>query len=251
MSVDPLLRELIHAEVDGELANVSAADRAVLAKALLADPQARALREDLKRLRDALARVADVEPPAELRDHILRAVDDIGASTPAVTAPVARASWLRYAAAFAGGVAVTALVAAALSDRASVDSASAVGTLLPRSLSGHADRPSSLSVPLPGGRAQARVESTDDLLVLDVAIDSPQAVATTARFDPGVYEIAGWWTRDRIVDFSSSEGMVIVASEGPTRYQVGLRPMAAARARVQIDFESGGQRIGGGAIATP
>ena len=62
---------LIHAEIDGEL---DAQQRGELARWLLADPEARALREDLRRLCTALDALEEVEPPAQLRESILAAL---------------------------------------------------------------------------------------------------------------------------------------------------------------------------------
>jgi hypothetical protein len=62
---------------------------------LLADPEARALREDLRRLCTALETIEDVEPPSQLRATVLRAL-------PAVVTPARRSAWpaprWRYAA---------------------------------------------------------------------------------------------------------------------------------------------------------
>jgi len=62
---------LINAEIDGEL---DAVKRAELARALLSDPQARALRDDLRRLCQTLDALEPVEPPAGLRQSILAAL---------------------------------------------------------------------------------------------------------------------------------------------------------------------------------
>jgi hypothetical protein len=67
---DPGLLELINAEIDGEL---DAQQRAELARILFADPNARARREDLKRLCAALDRVEEIEPPSQLRETVLAA----------------------------------------------------------------------------------------------------------------------------------------------------------------------------------
>jgi hypothetical protein len=62
---------LIHGEIDGEL---DAAGRAELARWMLADPDGRALRDELRRLCTALDSVVAVEPPDGLRDRILAAL---------------------------------------------------------------------------------------------------------------------------------------------------------------------------------
>ena len=54
---------LIHAEIDGEL---DAAGRAELARWVLADPEGRALRDQLRSLCAALDAVPAVDPPEEL-----------------------------------------------------------------------------------------------------------------------------------------------------------------------------------------
>jgi hypothetical protein len=68
---DPHLVELINAEIDGEL---NAQQRAELARGLLADPNARAKREDLRRLCTALDQVEEVEPPSQLHENVLAAL---------------------------------------------------------------------------------------------------------------------------------------------------------------------------------
>ena len=68
---DPGQLALIHAEIDGEL---DAAQRAELARALLADPQARKLRDDLRRVCQTLDGMPLVDPPPGLRESILAAM---------------------------------------------------------------------------------------------------------------------------------------------------------------------------------
>jgi hypothetical protein len=59
---------LIHAELDGDL---SSQQRADLARLLLADPQLRALRDELKGHCSRLDAIGQVEPPPQLKDSIL------------------------------------------------------------------------------------------------------------------------------------------------------------------------------------
>ena len=59
---------LIHAELDGDL---SGEKRAALARLLLADSRARALRDELRDLASRLDAVGQVEPPPQLKDSIL------------------------------------------------------------------------------------------------------------------------------------------------------------------------------------
>jgi anti-sigma factor RsiW len=95
---------LIHAEIDGELDERQRAD---LARALFADPEARTVREDLKRVCAALDAIEDIDPPQQLRQSILNAL-------PRSTPSRARFWWsgprLRYAALIAGVVAMGAIL---------------------------------------------------------------------------------------------------------------------------------------------
>jgi anti-sigma factor RsiW len=95
---------LIHAEIDGEL---DARQRAELARQLLAEPQIRTEREDLRQLCAALDALPEVEPPAQLRASILAALPPSGI-------PRSRSGWSaprwRYAALLAGVLGAGALV---------------------------------------------------------------------------------------------------------------------------------------------
>jgi hypothetical protein len=95
---------LIHADIDGEL---DGRQRHELARYLLADPEARALREDLRRLCTTLDALGDVDPPPQLRQSILDAL-------PQSTPPRSRSRWsaprLRYAALIASVLAAGAVV---------------------------------------------------------------------------------------------------------------------------------------------
>jgi hypothetical protein len=72
---------LLHAEIDGEL---DGAQRGELARLLLAEPPTRALRDQLKRVCDAVEAVGEAEPPPQLRDLILRRLPTPrGAAVPA------------------------------------------------------------------------------------------------------------------------------------------------------------------------
>ncbi|MBV8145231.1 MAG: hypothetical protein JO184_09515 [Gammaproteobacteria bacterium] len=67
--IDDQRMSLIHAELDGDLSNEQ---RAALARLLLADPEARALREELRGLCGRLDAVGAIEPPPHLKDSILQ-----------------------------------------------------------------------------------------------------------------------------------------------------------------------------------
>jgi hypothetical protein len=98
--------KLIHAELDGELDSTQRAD---LARLLLAEPQTRALRDQLQGLRSRLDAVGQIDPPPELKDSILKRLP----STPAqmqMPYPKAALSRWRLAALIAGLVTAGSIV---------------------------------------------------------------------------------------------------------------------------------------------
>jgi hypothetical protein len=98
---------LINAEIDGVL---TGPERAELNRLLLADPAIRSLRDGLRRTCESLDAVQDEEIPADLHESILSALPaspircDEATRSGRFGRPV-----LRYAAAFAGGLLVSAL----------------------------------------------------------------------------------------------------------------------------------------------
>ena len=127
--IDQKHLELIQADIDGELAEH---DRAELARLLLANPDARAVHADLKRLCATLARVEPVEPPPALRASILDAVRLAEGTAP----PAIRRGWLgspqtlRFAAALAGGALLSVLAfQIGLDRRSTVDVSQVAGTM--------------------------------------------------------------------------------------------------------------------------
>lgn len=102
--VDTRKLELLHAEIDGEL---DAHQRAELARSLLAHPETRAIRDELRRLCGRLDAIGQVAPPTELVGAILAAL-------PPATAVPGRSRWSagnwRYAAMLAGVIVAGAAV---------------------------------------------------------------------------------------------------------------------------------------------
>ena len=74
---------LIHAELDGDL---SGEQRADLARLLLADPQVRALRDQLRGVGSRLDALGQGEPPPELKDSIVSRLPSAPAATTYSTA---------------------------------------------------------------------------------------------------------------------------------------------------------------------
>lgn len=120
MTDDPRLA-LIHAELDGEL---DERQRAELSRSLLADPQLRSLRDELRRVCAKLESLEPVDPPPGLRSAILGALPQAPYAAVQQRRPAPR--W-RYAA-----VVAAALVGAAVLyevGRSPMPASDAVGTI--------------------------------------------------------------------------------------------------------------------------
>jgi anti-sigma factor RsiW len=162
--------ELIHAELDGRLTDPQRAD---LSRYLLENPEARKLRDELRKLNAALEQIAPVEPPAGLRESILESVK----LPPAVAAP--RRVWaapasFRYAAAFAGGALVTALAFQVASDQsAGQHTSQLVGTMSP-------PHPA-VTVPLQQGQGSASARETPSGLVLEYDLPAGEPVRIVTK----------------------------------------------------------------------
>lgn len=175
------LVELIHAEIDGEL---DAAGRAELSQLLLADPDARQLREQMVALCHQLDALPQEEAPPALSDSVLRVLDERGEFSR--RARPAAQGW-RYAAMFAGGLALGA--AAFNLDRAqppSTDFADLVGTMAQRTE--HTDDGSQLQIDEKDLHGSVSLRAEGSLLMLEFDIQSPHPVRVVATHEG--YEVA-------------------------------------------------------------
>jgi hypothetical protein len=177
--IDEKYLELIQADVDGELPDQ---DRAELSRFMLANPDAHAVRDELRRLCSTLDRVRQVEPPPELRASILAAVPlpDPAAGARSQRSFLAQSGALRYAAAFAGGLLVSAIAFQVASDRRSgLDVSDVAGTMVsqdPVSRSGPVDSVH-LSLDQVSGTVSLFRSSSMRVVEFDLAAREPVEVA--------------------------------------------------------------------------
>jgi hypothetical protein len=190
--------ELIHAELDGEL---TSEQRAELSRVLLANPEARTLREQLSRLFGKLAKLEDAAAPPELAASVLNAIDR-NAPTPGPALP-ARRSWFtgpafRYAAVFVGGLALSAaLLGPGMRGAKAPDVADLVGTI--------------------GGPAGANRQSPVD----GTRIDLPQVSGTVNSYRLGTQLVLE-------LDLEASEPVEVIASHGGESFHFRLGGTAAS-----------------------
>lgn len=181
--IDQKHLELIQADIDGELAEH---DRAELARFLLANPGARAVRDDLKRLCETLDRVEPVEPPPGLRASILEAVRLAeGKAAPACR----RGGWgvprtLRFAAVVAGGLLVSVLAfQIGLDRRSTLDVAQVAGTMASHESVAGSDPVDTVELALDQVSGSARLYQTQGARIVEFDLQARQPIEVVVIHD--------------------------------------------------------------------
>ena len=195
---------LIHAELDGDL---DGEQRAVLARLLLADPQARALRDELRTVSNRLGAIEESEPPRELKDSILERLP----STPLAVA--ARA----YRTVSFGRWRIAALIAGLLT----------AGTIVYESLQG----------PAPALRETAGTMATDESTAVDsvVIAGGPFAGRATLYRDERGLAVG--------LEESAKEPIDVLIATGAHSFRInGLGGPAAGSTRRMVALPDVGRR---------
>lgn len=178
--------ELIYAEIDGEL---TGSQQAELSRRLLADPAIRVLRDEVRQFCRAIDSVAPEDPPADLRASIMESLPaspsvcedkDVRPLGGRFGRPV-----LRYAAAFAGGLLVSALAFQLAMDHATLDSGDLTGTIA-------AADPSRLEVRLDEVRGTIALEGTATAPVVQARLVADRPIQVIARLDGQEVRLSGF-----------------------------------------------------------
>lgn len=179
--------ELIHAEIDGE---ITGPQKAELGRLLLADPALRELRAGLRRTCEALDALPLETPPADLRSSIM---ESLAALPPRCedrdVRPRARFGQplLRYAAAFAGGLIVSALAFEFGLRHETLDAGELAGTIAAVT----AD-PSRLDLHLDEVHGTVRLEGSPAAPVVVAELAASGPVQVIARLDGEEVRLAGF-----------------------------------------------------------
>jgi hypothetical protein len=189
--IDQKYLELIQAEIDGELADH---DRAELARFLLANPEARAVRDDLKRLCETLARVETAAPPPGLRTAIL----DSGRLPEGKPRSASRRGWwgspqtLRFAAAVAGGLLVSALAfQIGLDRRSNLEVSQVAGTMASHDSVGSLDPVDTVELALEQVNGSARLFHSQGGRVVEFNLQAKQPIDVVVVYDGQEARLSG------------------------------------------------------------
>ena len=221
---------LIHAEIDGEL---DGEQRRALARQVLADPEVRLLREELRRVCAALDALEPVDPPGQLQRSIL---DALPQSNPVRQRPWWSAPRMRYAA-----VAVVSLIAGAVVYESvhgpKPSTTELVGTMGPASQVTILD-----AVRLEGGPVAGRVSLYSDHAGLGLEFELTASAPVDALIA----------TQGRTLRVDGVGGPPRVGQGKPAgMLTVGLPELRMGGQKVEVTLSMDGRQVGGATLRTP
>jgi hypothetical protein len=240
--IDEKLIELINAGIDNEL---SAADRHQLEAQLVANPDARAMHQELQYLADTLDPLGDLVPPAEIRENILNTVSPTASSITLrlIAALLPSTAIPRYAMAFVGGLAFGAL-ALQLGEgyRSDMDPSQFVGTMTNYGALPHAITADNISMDMEQINGGVRLHQISSMLVLEFNLNSARAVKVVTEFQGQAVEFKGLsLLENKLSTFVADQQSVSLAASGAHRYSVFLENTQKSETRINIKFFTDGE----------
>lgn len=226
--------DLIQADVDGEL---PAQHRAELNRCLLGNPEARALRDELERLRGVLARVPPADPPVGLRTSILSA-----SGLPASASDLRRfrspSGLFRLAAVFVGGLIAGGLVFLGAFDHWSgLDISQVAGTMVRQRPGAASGSVNTLDVSLEPVSGSVSLFRSPGMRVVEFDLSVRQPIEVVVTYDEG--------HQARFSGFGQPGAI------GTQRYALVLDGPGQAGSRLYLRFFASGTLIHEAALAVP
>jgi hypothetical protein len=240
--IDQRIEELMWLEIEG---TISGEDREKLHRYLETDGEARGYFNDIVRMATLFGRSGEVEPPAELRARILRALDK--AAAPRVEkrgmgAWFAPRPFWRLAAAGAVGVIIGIvgyhLVLKANEASKPIDIKQLYGSIAPgdETLQG-----SVIDIDLPGAKAKLAVRRNDARVFSDLTVDSAAEVDIVLQYAGTPIEFAGGkLSRTPSNEVAISDHEVRVRNRGQGTYHIMFSLHDDPQSPVRVRIQSGG-----------
>ena len=245
--IDKRQLELVQGEIDGEN---SAAESVALRQELASNPECKAVYEDLKRVTEFLQQARPVEPPAGLREKILRSVEPAPARPGRRAGAQDGAGWLawltpRTAAAFAMGllVAFGAVSLQKFSGSGALDADQLVGTMTRPSVSrsAPADR---IRIELDGLSGSVGVEPQGQYLVVEFDLEAARAAEMVAVFDGAGASFSGLVQRRGKPGAIAAAGREIsVTGDGEQQYALFLNNRDDSPVSLELKFYLDGRLV--------
>ena len=232
---DPRVVALIQADIDGEL---DAEGRAELERALADSPPARTMHAELRRMTEALGRMAQAEPPADLRAHL---ADWTRRASPSPRLrPVAQA-----------GLALAACLALAAigvglwrEGRHPIDPSSVAGTLA------SPDAVTTVRVDNEAVRGSVGLQRRDGRVVLDFDLDASSPVQVVALFEPSSIRLDPA-AAPALDGLQATAGRVAFTTHGRRHVALPLRAEPDAAGAIRIEFRRSGALLHAASLDLP
>lgn len=216
---------LIHADVDGELAEH---DRAELSRELLQSQEARKFREDMIRIKELMASIPGLDLPAGLHSRISNAIKLPRRRRFAKSS----SRWFQsagYGLSLAAGVLMgigIAQVSTQVSTKNAQDLSAVVGTMLSRTGGGLGATGKSLTVNLDYVQGNIKRSYLDRAVALEFDLKSVEPVEITIDLRGTGMSFGGFSDQDlspAVEEFEVSDGIVHLRSNGNQHYVLFLR----------------------------
>jgi hypothetical protein len=249
--VDERLQALIQADLDGE---ISAAERAELARAVLEDPRVRQLQAQFRETDAALRAVPAAEPPGELTEIILESI--IGSPRAGSAGGSAKglrgATLFRYAAVFLGGLVVASMAFyLAEPDGIATDPKDLAGTVAVAP--DGAVLADEASIGGAGGKADLRLMRSGRSILLEAEILGDDPSEIVIAYDPASIGLTAVAPQDGEIRGSAVEGGRIVLSSRPGHqvHRIRFEADEQQAASVDVALRSGGQEVARATLEAP
>jgi hypothetical protein len=245
--LDERIAEFIQADVDGELAEEH---RNELNLALEQSSDARAFRDEMKRVAEIFAQTPDIEPPAELGSQIIDSVD-LPVRSSVITG---HASWFKpasYGLAMAAGV-LLAVGVGQLKLQEQQDMSQLVGSMVQNNHEVTTPSAGQLGIDIEAVQAQFRLSSLEQAWALEFDMSSDEAVNVVMDLNGTGLKFSGFANQDAGIEaFEVSGGKIRVSNQGTHQYVLFLRSVPGESASQQdmgIVVQQQGDEIYSGAL---
>ena len=243
MAIDEKYKELINAEIDGE---IQPDEKAELDAFLAKSEAGRALQEELRGLCATLDAEKLLEPPQHLR-HVV--MNSIPTPTPVAEPPgffrsLFAVPAMRYAATFAAGVVMTVVIvdSGRIQQGAFNDVTGLVGTISDTSNMGPGVASTVINKTDVAGTVTLRL--ADPILIIDFDLSTKGPVDIVATYDDKSVWFNGFAQLESTgTSVSADDGRITVQVEGKRRYVVYLHNSESHNLSINLEFLANGEAV--------
>jgi hypothetical protein len=244
MSFDPRIIEMMHAMIDGVIAE---REKSELLDFLDRNPDAREHFEDLKRISRMIESSERVPPPAQLRERVMAAIRP-SVSAKRRVAPRGGGMILRYAYAAAAGLVLGALTYHFISGsdigRTAIRSTEAAGSMITVPVGEEQAAYREIELDLPGGWCAVMREPMEDRAAVLIELDSPSAIEVQLTWETELARFRGLNQElGQVLSLEVVGGAVSWMQHGHNRVAVALDLPGKAPATFELQLSSKGEPV--------